>query len=143
MHTLAANILSWAHDRNLIEGSNSQAQMVKLMEEIGELAGGIAKQKPDVIKDSIGDAIVVLTILAAQNNLKLVDCMRAAYDEIKDRKGQMINGVFVKEETPVIPVPPEALPPVEETAPVVVDSSSNDVQSLEELQSATIGEDAK
>lgn len=66
-------IRNWARERNLVEGSTPQAQMVKLVEEIGELAGGIAKKKDDVIKDSIGDAIVVLTIIAAQHDLDMED----------------------------------------------------------------------
>jgi len=90
-------IEKWANDRNLIKGATPQAQMLKLTEEVGELAGGIAKNKPDVIKDSIGDCVVVLTILAAQHGLAIEDCIAAAYDEIKDRKGSMVNGVFVKE----------------------------------------------
>jgi hypothetical protein len=40
----------------------------------------------------------VLTILAAQNGLQIEDCIAQAYDEIKDRRGVMKDGVFVKEE---------------------------------------------
>ena len=50
------------------------------------------------IADSIGDCVVVLTILAAQNGLQIEDCIAQAYDEIKERKGVMKDGVFVKEE---------------------------------------------
>ena len=89
--------LEWAEARNLIQGSDSFRQLAKLMEETGELAGGIAKQRPEVIADSIGDCVVVLTILAAQNGLNIADCTQAAYSEIKHRKGRMIDGVFVKE----------------------------------------------
>ena len=91
-------IEQWAQDRNLIKGATRQAQMVKLMEEIGELASGIAKGKEDVVYDSIGDAFVVLTILAAQSGVQIEDCIDFAYNEIKDRKGRMVNGVFVKDE---------------------------------------------
>ena len=42
--------------------------------------------------------MVVLTILAAQHNLRIESCTKAAYEEIKDRKGTMIDGVFVKDE---------------------------------------------
>ena len=91
-------IEQWAQDRNLIKGATRQAQMVKLMEEIGELASGIAKGKEDVVYDSIGDAVVVLTILAAQSGVQIEDCIDFAYNEIKDRKGRMVNGVFVKDE---------------------------------------------
>ncbi|HGO5823449.1 TPA: hypothetical protein ACK3JW_001117 [Mannheimia haemolytica] len=37
---LIKNIEKWADDRNLIDGSNPQKQMLKLMEEFGELCGG-------------------------------------------------------------------------------------------------------
>ena len=50
------------------------------------------------IADSIGDCVVVLTILATQNGLQIEDCIAQAYDEIKDRRGVMKDGVFVKEE---------------------------------------------
>lgn len=90
-------IRNWAQERNLVAGSTPQTQLVKLVEEFVELAGGITEKKDDVVKDSIGDAIVVLTIIAAQHDLDMDDCIQAAYDEIKDRKGKMVDGVFVKE----------------------------------------------
>ena len=95
---LVALIQNWAWDRNLIDGSTTNAQMLKLMEEVGELAGGVCKGKVDVIKDSIGDVFVVLTIIAAKMGWSIEECVQAAYAEIKDRKGRMIQGVFVKEE---------------------------------------------
>lgn len=91
-------IQRWAWDRNLIDGSTPASQTVKLMEEVGELAGGICKNKADVIKDSIGDAFVVLVIIAAQMGWSMEECVETAYNEIKDRKGKMVDGVFVKEE---------------------------------------------
>lgn len=91
-------IIQWAQDRNLIHGTNSHAQMLKLTEEVGELASGIAKHHHDVIKDSIGDCVVVLTILAHQFCVSIEECIEHAYDQIKDRKGKMIDGVFVREE---------------------------------------------
>ena len=95
---LVALIQNWAWDRNLIDGSTPNAQMLKLMEEVGELVGGVCKGKVDVIKDSIGDVFVVLTIVAAQMGWSIEECVQAAYAEIKDRKGRMVQGVFVKEE---------------------------------------------
>lgn len=90
-------IREWAHARNIIEGATPHTQMVKLMEEIGELAHGIAKNRVQEVADGIGDAVVVLTILAAQHGLRIEDCIALAYNEIKGRKGRMINGTFVKE----------------------------------------------
>ena len=91
-------IREWAEARNLIKGSNSKAQMCKLSEELGELAKGINKGNLEDIVDGIGDAIVVLTIIAEQNDVLVEDCVKQAYNEIKDRKGKMIDGVFVKEQ---------------------------------------------
>lgn len=90
-------IRQWAHDRNLIDGSDLFRQMVKLVEEQGELAAGIAKGNEELVADSIGDMVVVLTILAEQSGLRIENCIKLAYLEIKDRKGRMQNGVFVKE----------------------------------------------
>lgn len=94
----ANRIRDWAEARNLIAGSTVQAQFVKLIEEIGELAEAIAKGKDEQFMDSIGDAFVVLTILAAQKNLEVEECIAHAWDVIKDRKGRMVDGVFIKDE---------------------------------------------
>ena len=90
-------IIAWAQDRNLIDGSTAHAQMLKLIEEVGELAAAIARGNQEGIEDGIGDAVVVLAILAAQNGLRIEDCIDSAYNEIKDRKGQMVGGIFIKE----------------------------------------------
>lgn len=94
---LHSNIVGWAHERNLVDGATPAAQMLKMVEELGELSGGIAKNRPEVIKDSIGDVFVVLTILAEQLGMDMRESIQQAWDEIKDRKGKLINGVFVKE----------------------------------------------
>lgn len=91
-------IRGWADDRNLIRGATSHAQMLKLTEEIGELAHAVARNEIDKVQDAIGDAVVVLTILAAQYNVNIELCIDAAYHEIKDRKGRMVDGVFIKDE---------------------------------------------
>lgn len=92
------NIRRWALARNLIEGSTPEKQFTKLIEEIGELATGLAKKRDDLVMDGIGDAVVVLTILAAQRGVNIEACIDMAWNEIKDRKGSMVDGVFVKED---------------------------------------------
>lgn len=89
-------IKKWAIDRGL-DKADPKAQMVKLLEELGELANGINKERQEQIIASIGDVYVVL-ILSMQLGLDVEMCIYMAYQEIKDRKGKMINGVFVKEE---------------------------------------------
>jgi len=92
-----SDIRGWAYARNLIEGSSTDKQFLKLAEEIGELANGLAKNRIHEVADGIGDAVVVLTILAAQMGMSIEDCIEHAWNEIKDRKGRMVNGVFIKE----------------------------------------------
>jgi NTP pyrophosphatase (non-canonical NTP hydrolase) len=92
-----SKIRDWAIARNLHTGDPGK-QLIKLMEETGELASGIARSNMPLITDSIGDIYVVLTILAMQYQLDIEQCIQSAYKEIKDRKGKLINGIFVKEE---------------------------------------------
>ena len=149
-------IIGWAHDRNIIEGSTPVAQFAKLVEELGEMS-----IDPE---DAIGDATVVAYIIAGQLNYPIEElmampkkftkpidnavqilgelagklargkdakeelsevfgliraisdkqasacgveeaafdlfyqtCVGVAYNEIKNRKGRMVDGVFVKE----------------------------------------------
>lgn len=91
------NIRRWALARNLIEGSSPDRQLIKLEEEMQELAEAIAADSREEYIDAIGDCIVVLTIMAAQRGIYVEDCIAAAWDEIKDRKGRMVDGIFVKE----------------------------------------------
>jgi NTP pyrophosphatase (non-canonical NTP hydrolase) len=86
----------WAKDRNLLTADPIK-QTLKLGEEFGELCQGLAKGNDELVIDSIGDMFVVLTILSEQLGVRIEDCVESAYLEIKDRKGKMINGVFVKE----------------------------------------------
>lgn len=90
-------IRQWAEDRNLIEGSDPKSQLLKTMSELGELADGINKGRQAEIIDGIGDVVVTLVIVAAQCGLKFESCVESAYEEIKDRKGRMVGGVFIKE----------------------------------------------
>lgn len=90
-------IRKWAEARNLIEGSDLKSQFVKLIEEAGELANSIAKQDGNEFQDAIGDMFVVMTIMCAQYGFEIEDCIAAAYSEIKDRKGKMVKGIFIKD----------------------------------------------
>ncbi len=95
---LELNVIRWAEARKIIPRSNPQAQLVKLTEELGELAGGIARNRPEQIKDGLGDMMVVMIILADLCGLSLRECLAAAYTEIRYRKGTMNHeGVFIKE----------------------------------------------
>jgi NTP pyrophosphatase (non-canonical NTP hydrolase) len=69
---------------------------MKLMEESGELAEALLKNDETEVIDAIGDMVVVLTNLAKLRGHKIEDCVTSAYNVIKNRKGNMINGTFVK-----------------------------------------------
>ena len=86
----------WAMERGL-DVADPNKQMLKLIEEVGELAQGMAKGNRAQIIDSIGDIHVVLTNISTQLDLDIEDCAEKAYVEIANRKGKMVNGVFVKE----------------------------------------------
>ena len=71
--------------------------MEKLREEMQELDEAIQTDYRDEFVDAIGDCIVVLTIMAAQKGINVEDCIEAAWQEIKDRKGTTLpDGTFVK-----------------------------------------------
>lgn len=93
---LTKAIKVWAENRNL-HTADPNKQVLKLGEEFGELCQGMVKGNAPQVIDSIGDMYVVLTILSMQLNVDIKDCVDFAYSEIKNRKGKMLNGVFVKE----------------------------------------------
>jgi len=88
-------VTQWHYDRNLIDGATDKAQFTKLQEEVQELATSIWNETSPI--DDIGDIMVVLINIAERNGLSLNDCLAHAYNDIKDRKGKMVDGIFVKE----------------------------------------------
>ncbi len=83
-------IEQWSIKHDL-QNANSDKQMIKLTEEIGELAQGIIKDNPEQIKDSVGDIFVVMTILCQQLDISFEECVKDAYYVIKDREGTFIK----------------------------------------------------
>lgn len=88
----------WARQRGLDRPSNSSNQIIKLMEEVGELSAAYNKGQQNKVIDSIGDIQIVLIILCMQLGLGYEMSLDEAYKQIKYRKGKMINGSFVKDE---------------------------------------------
>lgn len=115
MKELINQVIQWGHDRNIIQGSTAIKQLDKTSEEFNELqralgalqmAKRVAEEDnvhhyeadaQDEVLDAYGDILVTLILAAACDNINLTECLRVAYDTIKDRKGKMINGKFVKE----------------------------------------------
>ena len=115
---LEEKIIAWGCERGIIgpDGANDPfKQMEKTLEEVGELQYALdswphkisefdeteievaATIRRDMIRDAIGDIIVTLIMQAQIHGMSLQECIESAWAEIKDRKGKMVDGMFVKE----------------------------------------------
>lgn len=93
--TLITTVRDWGREKGI---NNDLMQYAKLNEEVGEIAHELTRGRTTDMKDALGDTFVTLIILADILGFDIIDCLLAAYEEIKDRKGTNINGSFVKEE---------------------------------------------
>ncbi|BDQ45384.1 MazG-like family protein [Enterococcus faecalis] len=96
MNELVNLVEEWAKEKRL-DKADPEKQMLKVIEEVGEVGASLARNNENDLRDGIGDVVVTLIILAMQNNMDLYECLNQAYSEIKNRQGEMVNGVFVKE----------------------------------------------
>lgn len=98
LNKLTSAIKLWSADRNL-HIQDHKMQTLKVGEEVGELFKAVVKNDQEEVIDAVGDTYVTLVILCQQLDIELSDCVNAAYNEIKDRRGKLVDGTFVKEET--------------------------------------------
>ena len=99
---LQKKVIQWAKDRNILENSTAIKQIHKTREELYETLGALrdledGKESILDVADGIGDMLVTIILLANIVGLNSVDCLEDAYEEIKNRKGKMVDGFFVKE----------------------------------------------
>lgn len=99
---LINKINRWADKRSLKQ-ADPKIQWMRVTEEVGEIRDVLLKptkytEPQAALKDAIGDTLVTIIVLAHQLDLDVTECLGIAYDEIKNRKGKMINGTFVKED---------------------------------------------
>ena len=92
---LITKVEQWAKDKGLNQ-ADPKAQFLKVAEEFGEIASAMARSNDELFKDSVGDVIVTLIILSMQKGTNVQECLELAYNEIKGRTGEMVDGVFVK-----------------------------------------------
>ncbi len=98
VNELIEKVEIWATEKKLNDKEKSLAQMCKVVEEVGETASALVKGNRESLKDGIGDSMVTLIILALQQGLSITECLEAAWNEIKDRKGKINeNGTFIKD----------------------------------------------
>ena len=98
LNELEVKIRDWAIERNIDKSENAPKQMIKIMEELGETSAALLKKNEPELKDGIGDILVTVIIFAQQLGYTSAECLEAAWNEIKDRKGETKDGVFVKDE---------------------------------------------
>lgn len=98
--TISDAIFKWGMDRNITAegGATSHSQMKKLAEEVEELKEALEEGDLKNIKLEVGDVYVVLHTVCRLAGIDLLECVRLAYSKIENRKGKMIDGIFVKEE---------------------------------------------
>lgn len=100
---LIDKINKWAISHGLDKG-NPKVEWMKVTEEVGEIRDVFLKPHDFAdpewsLKDAIGDSIVTLIVLCLQLGYDVEECLTIAYNDIKDRKGVMIDDNFVKTKT--------------------------------------------
>ena len=92
------DVLRWSEARRIIPNSTPFAQAMKAVEEINELVDALRSDNREDAIDAVGDTVVCLINVCALLDVNLTDCLAAAYQQIKDRKGYMNEqGIFVKQ----------------------------------------------
>lgn len=93
-------VLVWGLEKG-ITGENGKAtllsQLSKTQEELDETVRAAEANDQAGIIDGIGDCAVTLILAAERAGVDFRECLHAAYNEIKGRKGKMVDGLFVKE----------------------------------------------
>lgn len=98
MNVMDESIKMWATQRGL-HNADPFKQMLKVGEEFGELCQAMNKGMDDaLIQEEIGDIYITLVILCLQKGFDIDKCIKLAYQTIRDRKGELRNGIYVKEE---------------------------------------------
>lgn len=99
---LEQNIRQWGIDRNITAegGATVQAQVSKAIEEIAEAVKTLGQKEvnQEQLKDDLGDITVCVIQAARLAGTDLTECLTKSWEDIRYRKGTMVNGVFVKEE---------------------------------------------
>lgn len=92
-------VIEWAKEKGILEKGTPLAQWNKTAEEVNELNDALFDDNRDEIIDALGDILVTIIIQAEIQGLKLEECLESAYNVIAKRKGKMIDGQFVKEDS--------------------------------------------
>lgn len=94
--TTEADVIQWANEKGILKKGTKAGQYRKTVEEVGELGEALISDNLEEVKDAIGDIAVTIIIQAHMNGLSFQECLDSAYAVISKRKGEMVNGIFVK-----------------------------------------------
>lgn len=97
MRELINKTIAWADERMLLNPEFADRQVMKMVTEVGEFVDEVVKGNKGNQRMELGDVMVTLVLTAKLLGLDLEDSLQAAYDKISQRKGRLVNGVFVKE----------------------------------------------
>ena len=94
---LISDVVDWADDKGLVKEENSDKQLIKIIEEVGELSSAFLKKNRKEEIDAVGDILVTLIIFAEIRGYDVMSALGYAYQEIKDRTGKIVDGSFIKD----------------------------------------------
>ena len=97
---LEALVITWAHQKGILDNGTPRAQADKTVEEVQELIAAIDVNNKAEIEDALGDILVTIIIQAEMQGLELIKCLESAYNVIAKRTGKMVDGQFVKDVDP-------------------------------------------
>ena len=95
---LEALVITWAHQKGILDNGTPRAQAGKTVEEVQELIEAIDTNNKPEIEDALGDILVTIIIQAEMQGVSLIDCLEGAYNVISKRTGKMVDGQFLKDE---------------------------------------------
>lgn len=103
IETCIASLDGFMDEANKFTGLLSKAQSVDgllhtLFNAVGELANGISKKNLTKVEYGIGAAFRIIEAISFRFDTTIEENFDASYNIIKDRKGKMIDGAFIKEE---------------------------------------------
>jgi hypothetical protein len=97
MDKLECNVVDWALKRNLYRESTEKTRLAKMREEAQELIDAIDSGVEMDIMMEFGDVMVTGINYFYPKGYWLDHPLGMAYAKIKDRKGKMVNGTFVRD----------------------------------------------
>lgn len=90
-------VVGWGARTGIIQTADIKTQTLKFASEAGELCDAIAKDDYEAITDAIGDVLVTMIMICEIGKYDMVGCLHSVAGIIEKRKGKMVGGTFIKE----------------------------------------------